>query len=172
MFNDKMLKTTLRSALLGSALFAGAVQAAGPMVVPVQRLSMESALAIAQGAIEACREKGIQIGVTVVDRGGHPQVMLRDVLAPDLTIDISRKKAYTAMSFMAATSALVGRFEGAYAVAKHEPLLVSAGGLPIEAGGVFLGGVGVSGAPGGDIDEECARAGIDAVAMDLEMAVQ
>ena len=166
------MKKLLTAALLGSVVAAAApVHAEEAMIVGVQRMTMETALKVAQGAIEACRAKGIQIGVTVVDRGGNPQVMLRDVLAPDLTIDISRKKAYTAMSFMAATSALVGRFPGAYGVGKQETLLISAGGLPIEAGGVFLGGVGVSGAPGGDIDEECARAGMDAVVADLEMSM-
>ncbi|GAB6042276.1 GlcG/HbpS family heme-binding protein [Endothiovibrio diazotrophicus] len=166
------MKKRVFAALLGLAVVAGTpAQAEERMVVSIQRMTMETALAIAKGAIEACRAKGIQIGVTVVDRGGNPQVMLRDVLAPDLTIDISRKKAYTAMSFMAATSALVGRFPGSYGVGKHEPLLVSAGGLPVQAGGVFLGGVGVSGAPGGEIDEACAQAGIDAVAADLEMGM-
>ena len=167
------MKKNLIAALLGAAVATAApVQADdGPMVVNVQRLTMETALAIANGAIEACRAKGIQIGVTVVDRGGNPQVMLRDVLAPDLTIDISYKKAYTAMSFMAATSALVGRFPGAYGVGKQEDLMISAGGVPIDAGGVFLGGVGVSGAPGGDVDEECARAGVEAVSADLEMSM-
>ena len=168
----------MKKSLFGAALLGVAALTAVPahadeeaMVVSVQRLTMETAMAIAKGAIDACRAKGIQIGVTVVDRGGNAQVMLRDVLAPDLTIDISHKKAYTAMSFMAATSALVGRFPGAYGVGKQEGLMISAGGVPIDAGGVFLGGVGVSGAPGGDIDEECAKAGVEAVAADLEMSM-
>jgi uncharacterized protein GlcG (DUF336 family) len=168
------MSNRMQSLILAATLVAtsGSAIADGPMVVSVHRLSLETALTIAQGAIAACREKGIQIGVTVVDRGGNPQVVLRDVLAPDLTLEISRKKAYTAMSFMAKTSAMVDRFTGSYSVAKHDQLLMSAGGLPIDAGGVFLGGVGVSGAPSGKTDEECAQAGIDAVSMDLEMAVQ
>jgi len=51
--------------------------------------------------------------VTVVDRGGYPQVVLRDTLSMDLTLPISKQKAYTAMSFNSATSALEGRFPGA-----------------------------------------------------------
>jgi len=42
------------------------------------------------------------------------------------------------------------------------------GGLPIEAAGALVGGIGVSGAPGGDLDQACAQAGIDAIQMDLD----
>ncbi len=138
--------------------------------ISVQRLTMEAALKVAQGAVAACREKGIQIGVTVVDRSGHPQVTLRDTIAPDLTLTISRQKAYTAISFSATTSSMEKRFTTPAGVgAKVDNLVMSAGGIPIEAGGVTYGAVGVSGAPGGEIDEECAQAGVDAIKMDLEM---
>lgn len=139
------------------------------MVVSVKRLTMETALKIAQGAIDACRKKGIQIGVTVVDRSGNSQVVLRDVLAPDLTLGVSYQKAYTAVSFLAATSALGQQAKSP--LAHVENMFFGAGGLPIQAGGQFFGGVGVSGAPGGDIDEECAKAGIDAIVDDLEMSL-
>jgi len=135
--------------------------------VSLKRLSLETATAVAQGAIEACRKQGIQIGVTVVDRDGTVQVTLRDTIAAPITVPISRQKAYTAVNFNAATSALserantpVGRLDG---------LVMSAGGLPIQAGGQLLGGVGVSGAPAGETDEACAQAGIDQVIDDLEM---
>ena len=48
---------------------------------------------------------------------------------------------------------------------------MAAGGLPIEVGGSLIGGVGVSGAPSGEVDEECAQAGVDAVLDDLEMSL-
>lgn len=149
---------------------ANAVQAEEPPLVSIKRLSMEMALQIAQGAIAQCRKEGVQVAVTVIDRGGHPQVVLRDVLAMDLTLAISRQKAYTAMSFNSPTSALDGRFTTPFSVPKIDGLVVSAGGLPINAGGTILGGVGVSGAPSGETDEKCAKAGIDAVIADLEMA--
>lgn len=139
-------------------------------IISIKRLNMETALRIAQAAIAQCRKEGVQVGVTVVDRGGHAQVVLRDVLAMDLTLTISRQKAYSAMSFNSATSALEDRFTKMYAVPKIDGLVMSAGGLPITAGGTILGGVGVSGAPSGETDEKCARAGIDAVSADLEMA--
>lgn len=148
----------------------GTALAEDPLIVPIKRLSMEMALQIAQGAIEQCRKEGVQIAVTVVDRGGHAQVVLRDVLAMDLTLTISKQKAYTAMSFNSPTSALEKRFTAPFSVGKIDGLVMSAGGLPINAAGTILGGVGVSGAPSGETDEKCAKAGIDAVIADLEMA--
>ncbi len=142
-----------------------------PLMVDIKRLSMESALTIAQASIDQCRKEGVQVAVTVVDRGGHPQVVLRDVLAGDLTLTISRQKAYTALSFNTPTSGMEGRFTSPFSVGKVEGLVMSAGGLPITAGGTIIGGVGVSGAPSGETDEKCAQAGIDAISDDLEMAV-
>jgi len=139
------------------------------MTVNIKRLSMETALRIAQAAIQACRKEGVQVGVTVVDRGGHAQVVLRDVLAMDLTLRISQQKAYTAMAFNAPTSSLEGRFKTEGTIAKINGIVFSAGGVPIQAGGMILGGVGVSGAPSGLTDEKCASAGVKAVTADLEM---
>ena len=139
------------------------------MVISVKRLTMETALTIAQESVKACRAKGIQVGVTVVDRSGNTQVVLRDVLAPDITVPVSYQKAYTAVSFSAATSAL--KRQANSSLAHVENMFFGAGGLLIQAGGQILGGVGVSGAPGGDTDEECAKAGIKAVSDDLEMSL-
>jgi len=141
-----------------------------PLIVNIKRMSMETALRIAQAAIKECRKQGVQVAVTVVDRGGRNQVVLRDVLAPDVTLPISHQKAYTAMSFSSATSALEGRFKSPFAVAKLDGLVMSAGGVPVQVGGNILGGVGVSGAPSGETDEKCANAGIAEVAGDLELA--
>jgi len=137
------------------------------MVVNIKRLSMETTQAMAMAAVEECRKQGINVGVTVVDRNGIPQVMLRDTLAAHLTIEISKRKAYTAANFNAATSTLEDRANTA--VGRFDDLIMSAGGLPINVGGFIYGGIGVSGAPTGETDEVCAQAGLDAVAEDLEM---
>jgi uncharacterized protein GlcG (DUF336 family) len=135
--------------------------------VSVKRLSLESASRIAQGAIEACRKKGIQIGVTVVDRDGTVQAVMRDTIAAQITVPISRMKAFTAANFNAATSDLTSRADTP--IGRIDGLVMSAGGLPIQAGGQLLGAIGVSGAPQGETDEECAQAGIDTIIDDLEM---
>ncbi len=165
----KKMMSVLAAATIG-LMGSGVAQAEDPAIVPIKRLSMEMAQQIAVSAIEQCRKEGVQVAVTVVDRGGHPQAVLRDVLAMDLTLTISRQKAYTALSFNSPTSALEDRFTTPFSVPKIDGLVVSAGGLPITAGGTILGGVGVSGAPSGTTDEKCAQAGIDAVSADLEMA--
>lgn len=136
-------------------------------IVEVKRLTMETALAIAEGAVAACREQGVSIGVAVVDRNGVVQAQLRDTVAPPVTITISRQKAFTAANFGASTAELGRLADGP--IGRIDGITMSAGGLLIEAAGQFLGGVGVSGAPSGETDEACARAGIDAVRDDLEM---
>lgn len=139
-----------------------------PVTVPIKRLSLETAKAIAEATIAECRKQGVQIAVTVIDRGGHPQVVLRDVLAPDLTLGVSRDKAYTALSFAVPTSQLGARVDTP--LGRRDGLMMLAGGLPIRAAGDLMGAVGVSGAPDGAVDEACAQAGIDAVQADLEMS--
>jgi uncharacterized protein GlcG (DUF336 family) len=140
-----------------------------PLTVNIKRLSLDTALRIGKAAIDKCRKEGVQITVTVVDRGGDAQVVLRDTLAMDVSIPISMKKAYTAMEFNSPTSAMEDRFKGAYGVAKMDELVVAAGGIPINIGGNIMGGIGVSGAPSGATDEACAQAGLAAVQDDLEM---
>ena len=163
-----MIKPVTMAVLLAAGINTLQAEEA-PMTISVQRLSMETALTIAQGAIHACRKEGIQIGVTVVDRDGRVQVQLRDTIAAPITGRISRMKAFTAANFNAATSAMADRSNTA--IGRVPGLVMATGGLPIQAGGALLGAVGVSGAPSGKTDEACAQAGIDQVQDDLEMAL-
>jgi uncharacterized protein GlcG (DUF336 family) len=142
---------------------------AQPILISIKRMSLDTALRAARAAIDACRKEGVQVAVTVVDRGGHPQAVLRDVLAPDLTLAVSRAKAYAAMSFVTPTSQLESRFTQPFGPPATGGLVLSAGGLPIQAGGELVGAIGVSGAPSGQIDERCARAGFEAITEDLEL---
>lgn len=138
-------------------------------MVSTKRLTLFTAVKIAQAAIAECTKKGIQIGVTVVDREGIVQATLRDTIAAQITVPISQDKAYTAANFNSATSAMVDR--ASTPIGRQPRLIMSAGGVPIQVGGALVGAVGVSGAPSGETDEECAQAGIDAVQDDLEMAM-
>lgn len=167
----KTLSTALTIAI--AILMTGPMvaQADEAMVLPIKRLTMDTALKMAKVTIATCRKKGVNVAVTVVDRGGHPQVVLRDTLAMDLTLRISRDKAYSAMSFNSATGDLVGRFKGAGSIAKIDGVLAARGGLPINIGGTIMGGIGVSGAPSGKTDEQCAKAGLDAVIAEIEMSM-
>lgn len=164
------LLSFLFTALFLSAVFSTSQAEEQPVTVNIKRMSLDTALTAAQATIAACRKEGVQVTVTVIDRGGHPQAVLRDVLAMDVSIAISRDKAYTAMSFNSPTGDLEGRFGGSYGVPKTPGLLIARGGLPIAAGGTIFGAIGVSGAPSGETDEKCAQAGLDAIMDDLQMA--
>lgn len=164
---NKMIKTAV--ICLGLTMITPVLAEEVSRTVAIQRLTQETALEIAQGAVAACRKEGIQIGVTVVDRDGVIQAVLRDTIAAPITVEISHQKAFTAVNFNAATSQLVSRANTP--IGRVKGLVMSAGGLPVQAGGRLLGGVGVSGAPSGETDEACAQAGIDRVLDDLEMAM-
>ncbi len=165
-----MLKNTVGIAVAGLVLASASLNAQAEdaqLSVSVKRLSLESAQRVAQATIDECRKQGYQVTVTVVDRNGVPQVMLRDTLAPPVSVSISEDKAYTSANFMAASGGL-DRLKGS-PLYYRDGLAMIAGGVLIEAGGQVYGAVGVSGAPGGEIDESCAKAGVAAITEDLEM---
>lgn len=141
-----------------------------PVVVKIPRLSVEASEKIARVAMETCRKQGVQVAVTVVDRSGDAMAVLRDTLASKVTLEVSRQKAFTAVNFNAATSAMTNRFTQPFSVGKVEGLVFSAGGVPIQAAGNIVGAVGVSGAPTGEQDEACAQAGINSLQFELESA--
>ena len=161
----------MRRTIIGLLMFSvsGLAAAEDPSMVSTKRLTLGTAVTIAQAAIEECTKQGIQIGVTVVDREGIVQVTLRDTIAAQITVPISKGKAYTAANFNAATSALADRANTP--IGRAPGLIMSAGGVPIQVGGSLVGAVGVSGAPSGETDEVCAQAGVDAVLDDLEMSM-
>lgn len=165
-----MRKLSLIAASCAALLAFPAVAADVPVIVKIPRLTVEASEKLARAAMDACRKQGIQIGVTVVDRSGDAMVVMRDTLAPRVTLQISQQKAYTAVNFNAATSAMENRFTQPFSVGKVDGLVFSAGGVPIEAAGNIIGAVGVSGAVTGAQDEACARAGIEAIQFELESA--
>lgn len=169
---SKSGKSLLKYLILSGSLMASFIAYAGspPMTLDIKLLTMDTAVKIANASIEKCRKEGAYVTVTVVDRSGHPLIVMRDTLAMDISIPISLDKAYTSMTFNRPNGELVGRF-ARDSVTKMDGLIVARGGLPINAGGHNLGGVGVSGSPSGELDEACAKAGLDAVMNDLEMSL-
>jgi uncharacterized protein GlcG (DUF336 family) len=134
----------------------------------IKRMTMETANAIALAAVLECRKRGVQASATVVDKNGITQAVVRDTLAPPVSITVSRLKAYTAANFSIATSGL--QRQASSSLANVPGLMMGAGGVLVEAGGTIYGAVGVSGAPSGETDEACAKAGVAVVIDDLEMA--
>jgi len=154
-----------------NTLFVLALLAAeGTFAVKV--MTPETALKAALAAQKKCRDSGFQATVAVVDRSGVVQVLLRDRFAGPHTTDMAVAKAYTAVSFRTNTTELAaasqpGRPQSG--IRNRPGIAAVGGGLMIEAGGSLLGGIGVSGAPGGKEDDACAAAGIAAIREDIEL---
>lgn len=158
------MRRNLVAALAAAALAAPAAHADD--LVTFRVMSPALALDLARAALEDCRARGFQVAVAVVDRFGVPQVLLRDTLAGIHTPDTAIGKARAAVSFRAPTEemATVTQAGQPNSGIRHMPGFVFlGGGVPVEAGGAIVGGIGVSGAPGGAEDDACARAGIAAV---------
>ena len=147
------------------------VSAEEKSLVSFKILTLETAMELAQASLADCRKRGYQVAITVVDRFGTVQVVLRDRFAGPHTPETARRKAWTAISFRTDTLSLAE-----LTLAGKEPsgirfvsnALMVGGGVPVEAAGSIVAGIGVSGAPGGDQDDACARAGIEAITDKLE----
>jgi len=167
----KVRHLVLAPALALTVLAGGtAASAQEEALVTFQVMKPEIAVKLAQAAMESCRGKGAQVAVAVVDRFGNLQMMLRDRFAGPHTPETARRKAWTAVSFRNDTLALSEVAKPgaeAYGANFITEALMLGGGVPVDAGGSLVGAVGVSGAPGGDMDDACARDGIKAVEIDL-----
>ena len=155
---------------LGAALTCGASFAQGG-TFSTRSLTPETALAAANAAMQSCRKQGYQVAVAVVDRSGVTQVLLRDRFAGAHTTEVAVNKAWTAASFRTSTTDLARETQPGMPMSGLRNLprfLAAGGGLMIEAGGNSLGAIGVSGAPGGEADDSCAKAGIAAIQDSIE----
>jgi len=135
-------------------------------LVTFKSLNLQTATEAAQAALESCRKEGFQVAVAVVDRSGVLQVLLRDRYAGPHTPETARRKAWTAISFRTDTQELaeVTQPPAMTSGTRDIPgVLMLGGGVRILAAGSIVGGIGVSGAPSGDSDDACARAGIAAI---------
>jgi uncharacterized protein GlcG (DUF336 family) len=139
----------------------------GAQVLTQRDVSLRMALTIAETALAEC---GINTSVAVVDRAGRLRVFLQGDNANPHNIELARRKAYTARTFRQPSSAWAKRTEttntGQRMLADVIPL---GGGMPINVGEDTIGAVGLSGAPGGQEQEEaCGKAGIAKVADQLK----
>jgi uncharacterized protein GlcG (DUF336 family) len=158
----------LAAALAGAAPHAAAQTPQATFAT--RSMSPETALKAAQAALARCRAQDFQVAVAVVDRSGLPQVVLRDRFAGAHTVDMAIDKAWTAASFRRATTDLAVETQAGRPMSGIRALprvIAAGGGLPIDEGGSLWGAIGVSGGPGGDSDDGCARAGIKAIADEL-----
>jgi len=163
---------SLLAALFWAGLSGGAFAQAQAATHAVRVLTPEAANKATQAALLECRRQGYQVAVAVVDRFGVAQTMWRDRFAGAHTPETAINKAWTAVSFRTPTGELARVTQAGQPSSgiRHLPRFVGVGGgVLIEAAGSIIGGIGVSGAPGGDADETCAKAGLAAIKDDLEL---
>ncbi|WP_373425690.1 GlcG/HbpS family heme-binding protein [Arthrobacter woluwensis] len=188
--NIKVLSAAAAALLLtgGVTAAANAGQASQPAAVPAaetakrlptagipagegttvsqNRISATASAKAVQAALAKCvGDKLPFVSVTVVDRFGTVQAVLRGDNAAQHTLEASKQKAYTAAAFGAPTSELAGRISGngKPSIADLPGTLFLAGGVPLKVNGVSVAGIGVGGAPDGALDEACATAGAEAI---------
>jgi uncharacterized protein GlcG (DUF336 family) len=131
-----------------------------------RNMSLELANQIASATVAACTAGGYNVAVTVVDRAGSVRAVQRADNAGPHTLGASQQKAFTSASAKNTTLAMMegAQKNPASANLVHIPgFLLVGGGVPIKVGNEVIGAVGVGGAPGGHLDEQCAIAGIDKV---------
>jgi uncharacterized protein GlcG (DUF336 family) len=157
-----------------AAIVVGAAvpAAAQKMLANYMTLTTSAAQQAAQAALARCQKDGYTVAVAVSDRGGRPLAVLRDNLAGAHTTQTAINKAATAVSFRTDTTeiAAISQAGKPQSGIRQLPNVVAVGGgLVIRAKGSLVGGIGVSGAPGGDADEVCAKAGIAAISDAIEL---
>jgi len=164
-----MSRTAAAWAALALAIMGSAAGASAQGLVTMQKLSAPLANALVGESVATCAQKGYTVTAVVVDLDGVRQAMLRGNGAPIHTLDNAFYKAYSAASLTLArkedsTKAVADRMaKNPASTVPQTPLpnvTYAVGGVTIMAGGHAIGAIGVSGAPGGQFDEECARAAV------------
>ena len=143
---------------------------ASAQLVAHKDLSANMALTIAQTAIDTCTKQGYRVSATIVGRNGEVIVQIRGDGTGPHTMENSFKKAFTARTFRIPSGEMEDRLKkNPQMGAQYLTVFTTArGALPIMVGEEVIGAAGVSGAPGGEKDEACVKAGLDKVAADLK----
>jgi uncharacterized protein GlcG (DUF336 family) len=160
----------LAAIALASTCTCALTSPAGAELLSHKDLSASIAVTIAQTAIETCKANGYKVSATVVGRNGEIIAQIRGDDTGPHTIENSFRKAYTARTFRSPSGALVERLKGdpTLGLIHLTNVIANQGALPIKMGDEVIGAAGASGAPGGEKDEACVKAGIDKVADQLK----
>jgi uncharacterized protein GlcG (DUF336 family) len=163
-----MLEYAPRLAAIGLA--AALASPANGQLLSRKDLSLATALTIAATAIETCKTNGYAVSVTVVGRNAEVLVQLRGDNTGPHTMENSFRKAYTARTFRIPSGDMVKRVKDdpTLGLIHLSNIIANQGALPIKIGDETIGAAGASGAPGGEKDEACIKAGIDKIADQLK----
>lgn len=176
----RVLTGAVAAAALGAGTFgAVSASASAPAAAPAAavtadtanrnlqqttHLTVAAATEAARAALDAAEKENQRVAVAVVDRNGNTVVTLRGDGSGPQAYESAEKKAYTAVSWNAPTSVLAGRLAQAPNLKDIPGTLFLAGGAPVQVKGAPVAGIGVAGAPSGDLDEKFAQAGVAALA--------
>ncbi len=142
---------------LGGVLLLGMSAFGAGDVVKIERMSLELATEVAKRSVESCRAQGYWVSAVVVDRSANVQVVMRDTYASRFTMEIAEQKANAViMSGTDSSTFVKNRADIRNELNNIDGLIMMSGALAVKSGDVMLGAVGVSGAPGGDLDAACA----------------
>jgi len=151
-------------ALCMASLAAAQAQAQG--LLPTHRISADLVNQAVAAAVAKCASQGYAETAVLVDADGVQQATLRGDRAGAHTLDSAFSKAFTSASFKSNTSAIVERAKSNPVLAnlfRLPHLLLLGGGIVIKTGDEVVGAIGAAGAPGGDLDDACAQAGLDRI---------
>jgi uncharacterized protein GlcG (DUF336 family) len=155
------------SAIALGALCTGALLApAHAQLLSHKDLTASIAMAIAETAQATCKANGYSVSVTVVGRSGEVILQVRGDDSNPHTLENSMRKAYTARTTRSPSGALVDRVKAdpTLGFVNLSNIIAVQGALPIKVGDEVIGAAGASGAPGGEKDEACVKAGLEKVA--------
>ncbi len=165
-----MKNTTLKLAAL-TLLAGGASLSLADGTRSEKNMTLALANQLAAAAVSACQANGHAVTATVVDRAGGIRAMHRADNAGPHTIGASERKAFTAASSKTATTAMMETAQknpGAANLVHIPGFLLLGGGMPVKVGNEVIGAVGVGGAPGGHLDDQCAAAALESVKDQLQ----
>jgi len=148
------------------ALLATASVTQAQSIRSEKTMSLDLANQIATATVAACQANGYAVAATVVDRAGGVRAVQRADNAGPHTLAASERKAFTSASARNTTLAMMESAQknpGAANLVHIPGFLLLGGGVPVKVGDEVIGAVGVGGAPGGHLDEQCANAGLDKV---------
>jgi uncharacterized protein GlcG (DUF336 family) len=156
---------------MAALLCCAAVRAQDRGLIHPANLSSGMVQDMLNAALDACHQKNFQVAITILDRAGLVRASFRDENAAPHTLELSQRKAYTALTFRMTSGDFAKRAMSDPGRAPQQNLtgvIASAGGLPVKLGEDVVGAIGVSGSWGGAVvgsnDEMCGQAGIDRVA--------
>jgi uncharacterized protein GlcG (DUF336 family) len=157
----------MRKIHFAGLILSTAVTAASAQAVRTERnMSLDLANQIAAATVATCTANGYAVTATVVDRAGSVRAVQRADNAGPHTLGASQQKAFTSASAKNTTLAMMEGAQKNPAAANlvYIPgFLLVGGGVPVKVGNEVIGAVGVGGAPGGHLDEQCAVAALDKV---------